>query len=96
MSRRLASLQLLLYAVSLLLGLLWVTEVRVLAKPCPWENCPLGPSPTCVQSSTQYTGAVGTLCEGGGSGDCHGWICWYRDDAGICWNTDIQQCWPWP
>jgi hypothetical protein len=95
MFRRLALLQPLLFAVSLLLGLLWVTEVRVLAS-CPYEYCPLGPTYDCQESSTQYQGAVGTTCSAGGFGDCHGWICWYSDAAGICWNTDIEQCWVWP
>jgi hypothetical protein len=95
MFRRLASLQTLLFAMSLLLGLLWATEMQALAW-CPYEYCPLGPTWDCTESYTTYQGYWGTTCAGGGMGDCHGWTCWYRDDAGICWNTDIEQCWLWP
>ena len=94
MFRRRPSMQPVLFATSILLGLLWVTEMQALAA-CPWEYCPLGPTFDCVESYTQYNGSAVTTCSGGGIGDCHGWICWYRDSAGICWNEDIEQCWPW-
>lgn len=95
MFRRTALLQSAFFATSILLGLLWATQKEGLAF-CPFEFCPLGPTFDCVEDYTQYMGAVGASCASGGMGDCHGWICWYSDSAGICWNEDIEQCHSWP
>jgi hypothetical protein len=93
--RRFATSNTLLLGVSLLLGLLWLTEWRPLAY-CPWQYCSPGPTWDCTFSYYTYMGSTVTICPGYAVGDCHMWICWYRDDAGICWNEDQVECWLWP
>jgi hypothetical protein len=74
---------------------IWVTEIRAIAA-CPYPpNCPPPPTPDCTVNWEQYNGSIVTNC-GGGVGECMWLICWYYDQAGICFNADKDDCFWWP
>jgi hypothetical protein len=94
--KRLPALDSLLLVAAVVLGGLWISEIRSSALcPAPFD-CPAGPYPECTVSERWYTGgSVGTWCQGQ-IADCLWYICWYEDSAGLCYNADYSECFYWP
>lgn len=84
-----------LLCLTILLCAAWLTSAE-LAAGCPNDAC-AGPTQGCQSNPVmevpwQYMGCVGG---GGCSGDrpcCCGYICWWKDEAGYCFNDDVNQC----